>query len=527
MTVQVVEATAVGPERVCRLMHGALEQLVQTLESAPQTALSDIDILPSEERYQVLEEWNQTEAAYPADRCIHELFETQVEQTPEAVAVVFEGEALTYRELDERANQLAHYLRREYGVGPEVRVALCLERSLEMVVAILGVLKAGGAYVPLDPSHPDERLGYMLQNSMPAVVLTRQSMCARFGNVSSVTCVLCLQDVPETECRSATLISRPEHAAYLLYTLGSTGVPKGVIGTHRATVNRLQWGWTAYPYLPKEVAVQKTALGFGDAVVELLSPLLQGVPLVIVPTPVVQEPAALIEVLAAARVSRIVLVPSLLQTLLTEYAELGAQVPALRLWMVSGETLTGDLVRRFHQACPEARLINLYGSSEVAADATVAECKLVQHQVPIGRPIANTQVYVLDGQGKPIPVGAAGELFIGGVQVARGYHRRPALTAERFVPDPFGATPGARLYRTGDRARWRADGELQFLGRLDNQVKIRGYRIELGEIEAVLSTHPRVQTAVVSVREDEPGGEAACGVLCCDIGRRSLASCGA
>jgi amino acid adenylation domain-containing protein len=298
-----------------------------------------------------------------------------------------------------------------------------------------------------------------------------------------------------------------DHPAYVIYTSGSTGMPKGVLGLHGATLNRLHWMWAAYPFAAEEVCCQKTSLNFVDAVWEIFGPLLQGIPTVIIPDVVVKDVQRLIHTLARHHVTRMVLVPSLLQVILDTATDLHSQLSSLQYWVTSGEALPVDLCQRFHHCLPQHTLINLYGSSEAAGDSTCYEireaCEL--RCVPIGRPIANTQVYVLDARLQPVPVGIPGALYIGGDGLARGYLRHPELTAERFLPHPWSQTPGARLYKTGDLARCLPDGNLEFLGRLDYQVKLRGFRIELGEIEAVLGQHPAVRAAVVLAREDVPG----------------------
>ncbi|HEU4883568.1 MAG TPA: amino acid adenylation domain-containing protein, partial [Longimicrobium sp.] len=508
LTAQV--AAPAEAERVCRIMHTALERLVEALEVDPGRASGSIDVLPEAERRQVVEAWNRTDAEYPADRCIHELFEAQVERTPDATAVAFEGERLTCAELNRRANRLAHHLR-SLGVGPDVRVGICVERGPEMVVGFLGVLKAGGAYVPLNPGQPAERLSYMLADSAPAVVLTQQALRDRVEK-TDVPVLEIDADRPEWADQAATDPVRagltPGHLAYVIYTSGSTGRPKGVLGTHRAMVNRLAWGWKTYPYGPGEVVAQKTSIGFVDAVAEIFGPLLAGVPLAIIGDAAAREPERLMDALAAEGCTRIVLVPSLLRAMLEAAPELGARVPALRTWVCSGERLDAELCRAFARAVPDGVLINLYGSSEVAADVTCFDTRALGEDdgaVPIGRPIANTRIYVLDAALRPVPAGVPGEICAGGDGVARGYLDRPGLTAERFVPDPFAARPGARMYRTGDRGRFRQDGTLLYLGRADHQVKLRGMRIELGEVEAVLAAHPAVRLAVVDVRELVPG----------------------
>ncbi|HTK06076.1 MAG TPA: amino acid adenylation domain-containing protein, partial [Ktedonobacteraceae bacterium] len=446
-----------------------------------------------------------TDKPFLSTYSLSQLFEQQVERTPDVVALICEQQQMTYRVLDRHANQLAHALRR-LGVGPDQFVGVALERSLELVVVLLGILKAGGAYLPLDPNHPSERLAYMLEDARPALLLTQRSLQAQLPLTNTPRFYLdqlweTLRAEPES---TPAILLQPEHLAYVIYTSGSTGRPKGVMGTHRASLNRFHWMWQRYPFGPAEVCCQKTNLSFVDAVWEIFGPLLQGVPLVIMADEVVKDPVHLRQLLERQAVTRIVLVPSLLRVLLEDEQALQRQLHRLTYWVSSGEPLALEVAQRFRRCLPEARLINLYGSSEVTADVTYYEVTDLDmlFSVPIGRPIANTQLYVLDAHHELVPVGVTGELYIGGVGLARGYHRRPELTAERFMPHPWSQVPGQRLYRTGDLVRYRADGVLEFQGRIDTQVKLRGFRIELGEVEAVLRTHPAVRDAVVVLREE-------------------------
>ncbi len=491
-------------------MAGHLGTLLEAGAANPGRPLSDLPLLTEAERRQLLVDWNQTEASYPKDVCLHELFEEQVELTPNATAVEFEGERLTYRELNERANQLARHLQ-GLGVGPDALVAICLERSLEMVVGLLAILKAGGAYVPLDPSYPTERLAFMLSDAQARVLVTRQSLAGILPTGAAQVVYVDTQWAFITQHGAENLETpvRPHQLAYVIYTSGSTGRPKGVCGEHRGTLNRLRWMWRQYPFAAGERCCQKTVLSFVDSVSEIFGPLLQGVAAVLIAEPLVRDPSRLVTALAEAKVTRIVLVPSLLRVLLDQYADLAARLPSLSHWTSSGEALAGDLAERFLEQLPGRILVNLYGSSEVAADATWFEVppNVRSGPTPIGRPIDNIRAYILDTQQRPVPVGVRGELHIGGLGVARGYHHRPELTAERFIPDPFRSVPEARLYKTGDLARYLPNGAIEYLGRLDYQVKIRGLRIELGEIESVLSALPGVGEAVVLVRQDVPGNE--------------------
>ena len=468
--------------------------------------ISELPLLTEGERQKLLHEWNATQATYPKEQCIPQLFETQVEHTPGAVALVYEGQELTYRELNERANQLAHHLRK-LSVEPEVRVGLCIERSLEMVIGLLGILKAGGSYVPLDPAYPRERLAFMLEDAETTVLITQHPLLERLPTHENVVCLDTewLTIAQESKENIPTAITG-ENLAYIIYTSGSTGQPKGVLGTHRAAINRFQWMWTTYPFETGETCCQKTALSFVDSVWEIFGPLLKGIRTVIIPEAVVKDPKDLLHTLAAYAVTRIVLVPSLLRVLLDTADDLEGVLPRLKYCTSSGEALPLDLALRFTNSMPHCALLNLYGSSEVAADATCYDMRNFKSLpcIPIGRPIANTQIYLLDEQMQLVPVGLPGELHVGGDGLARGYFNRPELTATKFVLNPFSSEPEARLYKTGDWARYLPDGNIEYLGRLDHQVKIRGFRIELGEIEAALSKHPAVREAVVVAYEDAP-----------------------
>ncbi|NMG06761.1 non-ribosomal peptide synthetase [Brasilonema sp. UFV-L1] len=483
--------------------------LLEGIVTNPQARLSNLPVLTATELHRQVVEWNNTSTNYLADVCVHQLFEAQVERTPDAVAVVFEDEQLTYRELNARANQLAHHLR-SLGVEPEILVGICVERSLSMIIGLLGILKAGGAYVPLDPTYPQERLAFMLSDSQVSVLLTQQKLVERLPeHEAQVVCLDTDWDIISKHCQdNPTSISKVDNLAYVIYTSGSTGQPKGVFGLHRGAINRFDWMWQNYPFVQGEICCQKTSLNFVDSVWEIFGPLLQGVPTVIVPDEVVKNPQQFVATLAHNNVTRLVLVPSLLRVLLNTYTNLQFQLPQLKLWVSSGEALSIDLLQQFRQSLPDSTLLNLYGSSEVSADVTC--CSLNPHaplpeRVLIGHAIANTQIYILDANRQPVGVGVAGELHIGGDGLARGYLNRPELTAEKFIPNPFSDFSATRLYKTGDLARYLPNGEIEYIGRIDHQVKVRGFRIELGEIEARLTQHPTVGEAVVVVREDVPG----------------------
>jgi amino acid adenylation domain-containing protein len=497
----------VEPARVCALMATALEGLVEALETAPDRPVGSIDVLPRSERARVLEEWNRTDAEYPAGSCIHEVFEAQVERTPDAAAVVFDGGQLSYAELNRRANRLAHHLR-SLGVGPDVRVGICVERSPEMMVGLLALLKAGGAYVPLDPAYPADRLAYMLADSAPAAVLTQARLRDRVAGTDAPVLELdgdAARWAGEPEENPERGALRPSHLMYVMYTSGSTGRPKGVAIQHRNVVNRLAWLQRDWGLEPGDAILQSTTLSFDVSVYEILWPISVGGRVVLARTEGQMDPGYLVETIQRERIGTVNFVPSMLQLFL-EHPDV-ERCTFLKRAPCGGEALSPMLARRFRERLPWVSLHNRYGPTEAATSVSMRVERLPGGgtPMPIGRPVSNTRVYVLDARGEPVPAGVAGELYIGGAGVGRGYLGRPELTAERFVADPFGAEPGARLYRTGDLARWLPDGTIEFLGRTDFQAKVRGFRIEPGEIEARLMEHPDVREAVVLVREDAPG----------------------
>ncbi|KGD54410.1 D-alanine--poly(phosphoribitol) ligase, subunit 1 [Burkholderia pseudomallei] len=482
-----------------------------TAGAADQTIVG-LPLLDEAERKQVVYAWNATERDYPIEQCIHQLFEAQVDRKPEAIALTFDGQRLSYAELNARANRLAHYLQGR-GVGPDRLVALCAERGIEMVVGLLAILKAGGAYVPLDPSHPPERLRRMLDDTNPVAVLVDDIGADALASFESHVAarsprVHLSRDIAQWRaCSPANPPTPRERAArrlaYVIYTSGSSGEPKGVMNEHRGVVNRLWWMQQTYALDERDAVLQKTPFSFDVSVWEFFWPLMSGARLVIAKPEGHKDPAYLSELIDRERVTTLHFVPSMLQAFLEDEGAARGCGSVKRV-MCSGEALPPSLVKRFYRCLPDARLHNLYGPTEAAVDVTAWACDAEEGgaSVPIGRPIANTRIYVLDEYGQPVPRGVAGELYIGGVQVARGYLNRPELTRERFVDDPFVA--GGRLYKTGDLARWRTDGSLEYLGRNDFQVKIRGFRIELGEIEAQLAKVAGVREAVVLAREASP-----------------------
>ncbi|WP_427156903.1 amino acid adenylation domain-containing protein [Aliinostoc sp. HNIBRCY26] len=474
-----------------------LQILLAGIVSDPQQQIWELPLL-SEAEKTLLAKWNDTQVAYPHE-CIHELFAAQVERTPDAVAVVCGAEKLTYKELNQRANQLAHYLQK-LGVGKEVLVGICVERSLDMIVGLLGILKAGGAYLPLDPVYPQQRLALMLADAGVSFVISHESFVDRFDQKTVVCIDRDWDSIAQASQENPLCDTTAENLAYVIYTSGSTGKPKGVLGLHKGSVNRFHWMWETYPFTEGEVCCQKTSLNFVDSVWEIFGPLLQGVKTVIIGDRTVKDPQQFIATLAQHDVTRLVLVPSLLRVLL-DSSNLQARLPKLKLWVTSGEALSIDLLQQFRQTLPDSTLLNLYGSSEVSADVTcysVTPPEPLPEQVAIGRAIANTQIHVLDKYLQPVPIGVTGELYVSGAGLARGYINQPELTANRFI-----SKAGITLYKTGDLARYLADGNLEFLGRIDNQVKLRGFRVELGEVAAILRQSPKIKEAVVVVKEEQ------------------------
>ena len=475
-------------------------KLLASIVANPEGRIWGLQILPEDEREQLLIECNQTATEYP-NRCLHELFEEQVERTPDSVALEFEGEQLTYSQLSRRANRLAHYLVKR-GVGPEVLVGVCMERSIEMVVGLLGTLKAGGAYVPLDPEYPPERLSFMLEDAGIAVLLTQEHLLQNLPRCEAES--VCLDRDWEQiakECDQNPEINlTSDSPAYVIYTSGSTGRPKGVVVPHRAICNHMLWMQSEFPLTEEDSVLQKTPISFDASVWEFYAPLMAGARLVIARPGGHRNTAYLVEAIRRNRVTILQLVPTVLRLMLDEPGF--ETCNTLRRVYCGGEQLPLELVHRFTSNL-KAELVNLYGPTEASIDSTYWICKLgtINQTVPIGRPIANMRTYVLDSCAQPVPIGVRGELYLGGEGLARGYLHSPELTSERFVPDPFGGQPGARLYRTGDLVRSRADGTIEYLGRRDHQVKVRGFRIELGEIEAALAEHEAVRECVVVVRE--------------------------
>ncbi|MEO7331129.1 MAG: amino acid adenylation domain-containing protein, partial [Minicystis sp.] len=484
-------------------MIGHFQNLLAGIARDPSQRVGALPLLGESERENLLFGWNATFVAYPEETRVSDLFEAQVDRTPEAVAVVGEGHALRYLELDERANRLAHRLM-SLGVGPDVLVGVCFTRTAELVVALLAVLKAGGAYVPLDPTYPRERLDFMIEDARVPVLLTEQKLVNLLPTSGPTILALDTLDLGGESTARPRSLATAENLAYVIYTSGSTGKPKGALLEHRGVVNYLRWAIDTYRVAEGSGSPVHSSIGFDLTVTSLFAPLLAGRPVTFVPEE--RGVLGLAEALRAGEnFSLVKLTPSHLEALSSELSASGV-AGKTRALIIGGEALFARHLEIFRDNAPETRLINEYGPTETVVGCAIHEVPpgpLPEGAISIGRPIANTRIYVLDSQREPVPIGVTGEIYIGGVQVGRGYLNRPELTAERFLPDPF--VPGGRMYRSGDLGRHRADGELSYLGRIDNQVKVRGFRIELGEIESVLAQHPSVREAAVLAREDVPG----------------------
>ena len=476
-------------------MTGHFETLLGQFPESSGVELRDIHVASAEERRRQLVEWNATASAGYDEVPLAALLEQQASLTPDAVAFIEPARSVTVREIAHGSNRLARYLIDE-GVEPGTIVGVCCHRSSAAVMALLAILKARAVYLPLDPAYPAERLEFMIRDSGARLVLG-DSRGSVEGAVRQIAIGDALNAAAACDPSCPTAHASPDDPAYILYTSGSTGRPKGVVADHRGILNRLHWMWREYPFAADDVGVMRTELNFVDAFWEVLGGVLKGIPTVVAREPVVRDPHAFVDLLAQHRVTRMWFVPSYLEMLLDAIGDLGAHLPALRFWSVGGEPLTARLFDRFRQAVPHGRLYNVYGASEFW-DATVFEPSRETHAgelIPIGRPIANVEAYVLDEDGLPAPIGVTGRLHIAGVCLARGYINRDELTRQRFVAHP--SRPGARAYDTGDLARFRPDGVLEYVGRRDLQLKVRGFRIEPGEVEATLESHPSVRESVV------------------------------
>ncbi|HVJ93441.1 MAG TPA: amino acid adenylation domain-containing protein, partial [Labilithrix sp.] len=483
---------------------GHFRTLLAAAVAAPDTRVDDLPVLTAEEEARLLRGWNQTREDFQRDKCVHELFEAQARRTPDAVAVRFGDQQLTFRELDERANQLAHYLSKR-GVGADTLVGLSIARSPEMAIGILGILKAGGAYLPIDPSYPRARVEFLRRDSGAAWTLTTKAEGPDDLGLDDVLAAIAHEPVSAVEN-----VARPKNLVYVIYTSGSTGKPKGVSITHEGLVNYLSWAVKAYDVARGTGAPVHSSLSFDLTVTSLWAPWLAGRTATLLPESAGVDglEAALSADASEAPFSLVKLTPAHLNVLNSRLSAGGA-TGSVHALVVGGEALFAETVAQWEKVAADASVVvNEYGPTETVVGCAVYRAERGEARsgaVPIGRPIANTELYVLDARLRPVPVGVPGELYIGGVGVARGYWNRPELTAEKFVANPFSEEPGSRLYRTGDIVQYRSDGNLEFLGRADDQVKVRGYRIELGEIESAIADHPMVRECAVLAREDGPG----------------------
>lgn len=485
-------------------MLGHLRTLLEGMAENPTGQISALRLLTPTEEDVVLSEWNATETAYPRDRCIHELFEAQAARGPDAVAIILENQCLTYGELNARANQLAHRLQ-TMDVGPETLAGISVERSLGMVIGLLAILKAGGAYLPLDPAYPRDRLGFMMEDAEVRIVLTQADLRPHLeqSTSSASRSFVCFDSgwdqIAQEPVTTPPTNARPENLAYMIYTSGSTGRPKGVLLEHRGLCNLVNAQAKAFNLRSDSRVLQFASFSFDASVSEVFTALLTGATLCLAQQETLTSQSGLLQLLRKEAITTVTLPPSVLSLLPAE------DLPALETLISAGEACSPDIVARW---APGRRFVNGYGPTEATVGpmlCVIDELSPAASRVPIGRPIDNTQVYLLDRDLQPVPVKVPGELYVGGVGVARGYWRRPMLTADKYLPDPFSDEPGARLYKTGDLARFLPDGEVEFLGRIDYQVKVRGFRIELGEVGALLRQHPALQAAVVLAREDSPG----------------------
>ena len=479
------------------------ETLLRSCVQRPDCQISELDMLPEHERNTLICKWNNTQEQYPKNATVHELFEAQVDRALDDPVLIQGARRLTAAQVEAAANRLANHLL-AIGAQRGDLIAICMERSIEAVISLLAVLKTGAAYVPVDPHYPRELLDFVLKDCSPRVLLTQQAVLDRVTALAGRTVVI----DRDGELISAAPSLRPNvqvspnDAIYAIYTSGSTGMPKGVLGTHRAALNRFTWMYRNFPFEPGESCCQKTTLGFVDSVWETFGPLIAGVPLYVFSDDQIKDTEVFVRELSRNSISRLTVVPSLLRAMLEAPGSPSADLARLRFIFSSGEALPPELFERCRSSLPNTRVVNLYGSSEVAGDITYFDSGHSQQRatVPIGRPISNTRVYIVDRHLKPVPIGVPGELLGGGDCVAKGYLRRDELTAARFISDPFMPEAGARVFRTGDLAKYREDGEIEFLGRLDHQIKLRGTRIEPEEIEFALAKHESVQQAVVTLR---------------------------
>ncbi|GAK51449.1 amino acid adenylation domain protein [Candidatus Moduliflexus flocculans] len=492
-------------ETTIECMAERFQVLLEGITANPEERIGYLPILTDMERHTLLVEWNQTATDYPKNACIHELFEEQVIQTPDAVAVVYNGERLTYQELNQRANQLAHYLRK-YGVGPDVPVGLCLERSIEMVVGLLGILKAGGAYVPLDSSFPNQRLTKMIEDAELSVIITQKMLDFRqpLRKVQTIAFDVAYEEIASESSENLPLAVTSRTRAYIMYTSGSTGEPKGVCIVHQGVI-RLVKGTNYITFSPEDTILQLAPISFDASTFEIWGSLLNGATLVLMPgvKPSLKQIAQAIRI---HKISTLWLTAGLFHLMIEEHID---DLRSIHQLLAGGDVLSPEHVHKALHTLTDCTLINGYGPTENTTFSCCFPMKggtlLKNHSIPIGRPIANSQAYILDRHLQPLPIGVAGELFVGGDGLAREYLHASELTHEKFIPHPFSDEPSARLYKTGDIARFLPDGNIEFLGRYDQQVKIRGFRVELGEIETALKNYPVINDVVITTQEHIPG----------------------
>ncbi|MBD1892511.1 non-ribosomal peptide synthetase [Coleofasciculus sp. FACHB-SPT9] len=512
---QVIYSTDLFDDATITRMLGHFQTLLEGIVANPEQSLCELPLLTAAERQQFLIDWNNTRRDYPQNQCFHQLFEAQVEQTPDAIALnarfanalIFENQQLTYRELNIRANQLAHHLQ-QLGVVPDVLVGICVERSLEMIVGLLGILKAGGGYLPLDPTYPQERLSFMLEDAQVSILLTHSHLSSLlktcWGDCQDSLSVVCLDTdldaIAHHPQHNPSSNVTSENLAYVIYTSGSTGKPKGVLVQHRGLSNLAEAQLEVFKVQPSDRILQFASLSFDASIFEIVMALRSGATLYLAKKESLLPGQPLIKLLRENAITHATLPPTVL-------AVLPEKLPALQTIICAGESCSQNIVKRW---AVDRKFFNAYGPTEATVWATIAEISNDSHKPSIGRPISNTQIYILDAHLQPLPIGITGELYISGDGLAQGYLNRPDLTAERFIPNPFNSYRDknsriSTIYKTGDLARYQPDGKIEFLGRLDDQVKIRGFRIELGEIEAVLTQHPAVRETVVITIEKVSG----------------------
>jgi amino acid adenylation domain-containing protein len=478
------------PETIDRMVQHFCT-LLESITQAPDHRISNLEIFASAEKQRILQEWNQTQTAYAENRFFHQLFETQAEHTPDAIALIIEDEQITYRELNCRSNQLAHYLQK-LGVRNEVLVGLCIDRSIDMIIGMLAILKAGGAYLPLDPTYPPDRLAFMVTDAQISILITRSDMPVSLPVPTLIQLDVEWDTIAQLSDQNPTSLLQPFNLAYLIYTSGSTGVPKAVWITHAGLVNLTEDKIRVCDVRAGDCVLQFFSFSFDASIPEIIMALASGAKLCLAPLESLLPGARLLSLLRQQAITHITITPSALSALPT------AELPALRMVLVGGEAPSPDLINRWSIG---RRFINAYGPTETTVNASMVLCGNGQPLLPTLRPSANKQLYILDNHLQPIPVGVIGELHVGGLGLARGYRNRPALTAEKFIPNPFADSSSCnRLYKTGDLACYLPDGRIRVFGRIDNQVKIRGFRIEPGEIESLLNQHPAVQTSIVTVQ---------------------------